>query len=102
MTIKLNNDTIPEANITFDIVGDKWLTVYANFTKHHLRVGTYTISAVYKGDDFHKPVQGEFNFALFSRDMNISVSAESLLNSAALESKVDKVFAALESKVHKV
>lgn len=33
---------------------------------------------------------------------SISISAESLLNSAALESKVDKVFAALESKVDKI
>ena len=81
LTVKVNGETIPMENLTFSYIPgkDKWYTVYANFTQHHMPYGTYTISADYAGDAFHEAVKNSTELSLFLRPITISVHADNIL-----------------------
>ena len=69
---------IPITNLIFYGFGDKWIVAYANFTQHHLPVGTYTITANYLGDDFHMSAENSTTISLFSRPILIAVHADDI------------------------
>ena len=78
LVIKINDQVIPNADIIFSGLGDKWNVVYANFTRTHMRVGTYTITAEYMGDTFHEASQNSTGLVLFSRPIWVKVHADNI------------------------
>ena len=80
LTVNVNGKVIPLENITLSYIPgkDKWYTVYANFTQHHMPYGTYTISADYAGDAFHEAVRNSTELSLFLRPISISVQANNI------------------------
>ncbi|MBR6023704.1 MAG: Ig-like domain repeat protein, partial [Methanobrevibacter sp.] len=78
LVIKINDQVIPNDQITFYGNGTKWSVVYANFTQHHMRVGTYTITAEYLGDVFHEASKNATDLVLFSRPIWIKVHAQDI------------------------
>ena len=69
---------IPTGNITYYGLGNKWDTVYANFTINHMKVGTFTITAEFEEDLFHEGSQNSTDLALFSRSFWIKVNASDI------------------------
>ena len=55
-----------------------WTVAYANFTMHHLQVGTYELTGVYDGDAYHWGVENHTSLSFFSRPMWIAVHAEDI------------------------
>ncbi|MBQ9026846.1 MAG: Ig-like domain repeat protein, partial [Methanobrevibacter sp.] len=78
LIIKINGEIVDPSEINFFGDLSDWTVVYANFTRNHMRVGEYTITAEYLGDDFHEAAVNETDLALFSRPFWIKVHAEDI------------------------
>ena len=70
------NDVLIEGNIINGVA--KWNVATSNFTKNHLPVGTYKITATYDGDDYHIATYNETTFSIYSHIIWIKVHANDI------------------------
>ena len=84
LKIRFGEDYFEATIYTPDAVWDeasqqwKWTVAYANFTEHHVPVGTYTVTGTYDGDDYHWDVYNETSLSFFSRPIWIAVHADDI------------------------